>query len=128
MKHADITPVSKKKDPLNKENYKQVSVLPNISNVFEKLMQKQIKDYISNFFSPYLCGYRKGFSTQLALLSSIEKWKKALDNKGFGGAVMIICQAFDTINHDLLIAKLHVYPWKELLKDLSLVLFSTIFI
>ena len=91
-------------------------------------MQKQIKDYISNFFSPYLCGYRKGFSTKLALLSSIEKWKKALDNKSFGGAVMMICQAFDTINHDLLIAKLHVYPWEELLKDLSLVLFSTIFI
>ena len=52
-------------------------------------MQKQINDYISNFLSPYLCGYRKGFITQLALLSLIEKWKKALDNKGFGGAVLM---------------------------------------
>ena len=37
-------------------------------------MQKQINGYIKNFF-PYLCGYRKGFGTQLELLSLTEKWK-----------------------------------------------------
>ena len=40
-----------------------------------------LNGYINNFLSPYLCGYRKGFSTQLALLSLTEKWKKVLDNK-----------------------------------------------
>ena len=90
MKLADITPVFKKKDHLNKENYRPVSVLPSISKIFEKLMQKQINGYINNILSPYLCGgYRKGFSAQLALLSLTEKWKKALDNKGFEGAVLI---------------------------------------
>ena len=77
-------------------------------------MQKQINDYISNFLSPYLCGYRKGFSTQLALLSLIEKWKKALDNKDFGGAVLMdLFKAFDTINRDLPIAKLHGYSFDK---------------
>ena len=52
LKLADTTPVFKKKDPLNKENYRLVSVLPSISKIFEKLMQKQINDYISNFVSP----------------------------------------------------------------------------
>ena len=71
-------------------------------------MQKQINNYITNFLSPYLCGYRKGFSTQYALLTLLERWKICLDKKGFCGAVLMdLPKAFDTINHELLIAKLH---------------------
>ena len=69
------------KDPLSKENCRIVSALPRISKTFEKLLQKQITGYINNFLSPNLCGYRKGFSTQLTLLSLIGKWKNILDNK-----------------------------------------------
>ena len=77
-------------------------------------MQKQINDYINNFLSPCLCSYRKGFSAQLALLSLTEKWKNALDNKGFGGAVLMdLPKAFDTINHALLIVKLHAYGFNK---------------
>ena len=38
--------------------------------------------------SPYLCGYRKGFNTQYALLSLIGKWKKTLDGKGYTGTML----------------------------------------
>ena len=89
LKLADITPLFKKKNPLHKVNYGPVSVLPSISKVFEKLMQKQISDYINNYLSPYLCGYRKGFSSPQALISLIENWKRVLDKKGFGGAVLM---------------------------------------
>ena len=35
---------------------------------------------------------------------------KVLDNKGFGGAILMdLSKALDTINHDLLTAELHVY-------------------
>ena len=47
LKLADITQVFIKKDPLNKLNYRPVSVLP---NNFEKLMQKQINGCINIFF------------------------------------------------------------------------------
>ena len=55
LKLADITPVFKKKDPLNKENYEPVSVLTSISKIFEKLMQKAVNGY-KQFLSPYLGG------------------------------------------------------------------------
>ena len=63
----------------------------------------------------YLRGYRKGFRTQFALIYLIEKSRKFLDNKGYIGAVLMnMSKAFDTINHELLIAKLHAC---ELRKD-----------
>ena len=55
FKLADITPVFKKKDPLDKTNYRPVSVLPIVSKLFEKIMQKQINGFISNCLSSYLC-------------------------------------------------------------------------
>ena len=66
--------------------------------------------YFEQFLSPYLCGYRKGFSTQEALLSFIEKWKKSLDKRGYSGAILMgLSKAFDIIDHELLLAKLHTY-------------------
>ena len=70
-------------------------------------MQRQINNYLTNYLSPYL---RKGHNTQQALVSFIEKWKKILDDKCFGGAVLMdLSKAFDTLNQELLIAKFHVY-------------------
>ena len=43
LKLADITPLFKKKDPLDKTNYRPASVLPIVSKLFEKIMQKQDK-------------------------------------------------------------------------------------
>ena len=118
LKFADVTLIYKKDDPNKSKNYRPVSVLPVVSKVFEKIMHDQISQYINSFLTPYLYGYRKGFSTQQALLSLIEKWEIVLDSKGYGGAVLMdLSKAFDTINHDLLIAKLHAYGFsKESLK------------
>ena len=89
-----------------------------MSKTFERLIYELISFYIDQFLSPYMCVYRKGFSTQHALLSLIEKMEKDNTNKGCGWAILMdLSKTFDTINHDLLIAKLHVYVFsKELLK------------
>ena len=43
-------------------------------------------------------------------MSLIENWKWVLDEKGFGGAVLMdLSKDFNTIKHDLLIAKLYAY-------------------
>ena len=96
------------------KNYRPVSVLPTVTKIFERLMWKQLNEHINQFLSPFLCGYRTGFSTQTALLSLIEKWKIILDKKGYAGAILMdLSKAFDTINYELLIAKLSVYGFSR---------------
>ena len=50
LKLAGVTPVFKKKNPLDKTNYRPVSVLPPISKCFERLMEKQINEHTKNKF------------------------------------------------------------------------------
>ena len=87
-------------------------MLPVVSKIFERIMHKQMSLHVDNFLSPYLCDYRKEFSTQQAPLSLIENWKNILDKKGYGGAVLMeLSKAFDTLNHNFLLAKLHAYSF-----------------
>ena len=60
--------------------------------------------------SKYLTGFRKSHGTQHLLVTMLEKWKKAVDNGEYVSALFLdLSKAFDTINHDLLLAKLKAY-------------------
>ena len=60
-----------------------------------------------------MCEYIIGLSSQQALLSIIENWRKVLDRKGFGGTVLIyLSKAFDTTKHELLVAQLYAYGFE----------------
>ena len=81
LKNADISPLFKKLDRLSKNNYRPVSILPTLSKLYEKILYIQIYNYFDNIFSKYLCGFRKGHSTQHCLLFMLENLRKALDNR-----------------------------------------------
>ena len=110
MKNSIITPVHKKGPKTSKDNLRLVSILPNISKIYERVMFKQMSEFFEPILSKYQCGFRKGFSAQHCLLAVLEKWKSAVDNKiTFGALLTDLSKAFDCLSHDLLIVKLNAY-------------------
>ena len=63
-KMGQITPIFKKDDELNKANYRPVTVLPALNNIFEKLLEAQLGDFYSSILSDYISSYRKFHSCE----------------------------------------------------------------
>ena len=57
LKHSEVMPLFKKKDPLKKETYRPVSLLPHSSKVFERIIYKQINVNIENKLSKFITGF-----------------------------------------------------------------------
>ena len=72
FKKANITPVFKKGDRNSKDNYRPVSLLPNLSKIFERCMFRQLYNFMLEFLSKYQSGFRKDYSTQNCMLAMLE--------------------------------------------------------
>ena len=59
LKHANVRPAFKKDDKSGKSNYRPISILPNLSKVYERIMYNQIYPYLNKNVSKYRCGFRK---------------------------------------------------------------------
>ena len=58
LKQEDIKPIYKKESRNEKENCRPVSILPNLSKIFEHCMYDQLKDYFDKLLSKYQCRFR----------------------------------------------------------------------
>ena len=95
FKFANVIPFLKQGTRNLKHNYRQISILPIISKIFEKLTCRRLSSHFI-IFSEFQCGFRKGFNAQDCLLLMIDKWEKAVDNsKAIGAFLTDLSKAFD---------------------------------
>ena len=87
LKYADITPVYKKNNRHEKENYRPVSTISVISNILERCFYDQFYKNIDNTLPRHQMGYRKGYSSQHSLIAMLEKGKENLIKGGACGAL-----------------------------------------
>ncbi len=112
LKQAEVCPIYKKNDKDMCENYRPISLLSNVSKLFERAMHTRLYTFFekSEIFYDKQFGFRKSYSTNHALLSIIEGIREELNDKKFVCGVFIdLEKAFDTVNHQILLKKLVHY-------------------
>ena len=78
----------KRSQNFSEENYRPISIVPNISKIYERWLYDQISNFFEVVFSKYQCGFLKGYSAQQCLLVMIENWKKIVDHGGVFGTLL----------------------------------------
>ena len=89
LKDAELAPVFKRDDNLNKHNFRPINILPCVSKIFERVYNDQMVEYFCKVISKFLVAFRKGYSCETTVLKMVEDWKEALDNKMIVGAMLV---------------------------------------
>ena len=112
LKISKTIPIYKKGSRLQVSNYRPISLLSNLNKILEKIVHCRVYKFLDDFQCLYSLqfGFRKKHSTNHALIEITETIRQALDDKKMACGVFVDLQkAFDTVNHDILIAKLEHY-------------------
>ena len=109
FKEAKVVPLYKKGSKLDPGNYRPVSILNVLSKILERAVHSQLNEYLEkrSILHDKQSGFRKGFSTDSCVIQLSDYLKHETSNGNYVGMVLIDLQkAFDTVDHDILIAKL----------------------
>ena len=115
FKLSKVIALYKKESRFLPSNYRPISLLNCFNKLFEKLIYSQIIRFIDKHKILYInqYGFRKGYSTTLALIDVIDTLKQALDRQEYAiGIFLDLEKAFDTICHNILLAKLEHYGFR----------------
>ena len=105
LKIGCITPIYKKGDRHNIENYRPICSLSQFSKILERIIYNRMIVFIdnNNILSSNQFGFRKGLSTESAIIQFIDKIHNGLNKRHHTIAVfMDLSKAFDVLDHNIL--------------------------
>ena len=108
-KKALVKPIPKNVNACTPSEYRPISLLPAFSKIVEKLVAKQMIDYLRNtgYLDNLQSAYKQSHSTITALLNVTDDIYEALENSELTVLVLLdYSKAFDCANHRLILAKL----------------------
>ena len=112
FKISKVTPVFKSVRMSVLENYRSIAVISSFSKVLERLAYNQFMSFLGKgcLRFNFQFGYRKRYSSEDAIPETLENLKSATDDQEITcGIFLDFSKAFDTINHNILLGKLHKY-------------------
>ena len=111
-KVSKISPLHKKEDRTDGENYRPVSNIIFVSQICEKAVYEQLYNHFSgnNLFHPNNHGFRPDHSTASALIQLQYLWLQAAEGGYISAALLLdLSAAFDLVDHQILLGKLELY-------------------
>ena len=111
-KLARVSPIFKKGDKTDMNNYRPISVISAVAKIFEKAIYDQLYEYLNenSLLSNCQSGFRSLHSTLTALIEATNDWSINIDRGNLNGVVFIdLKKAFDTIDYEIILRKLTCY-------------------
>jgi hypothetical protein len=112
LKVSVVKPIHKKDDKTSVENYRPIALIPVMAKIFEKYIYGVIYSYLEkyNILSDEQKGFRKNKTINMAIFDFLKTIMINMDHRNVVSAIYCdMTQAFDYVDHSILLNKLDIY-------------------